>query len=211
MALLAILGAISAKMLSNANKGQAAVQNSVDFDVLITSLTNVVLKTDLCGVALRSNVGVAKFHPTNTIDSDEQLSSIAIGTTSIATLGQNLGGGLSISDLKLQHISGTGPEYFVELIVEVTKNGVANYGGAKLSNQSNPLRFSINTNASSEIISCGVSSPSATCAWSARRHHNDDQDNVCSDVLPNSFMAGFDCMKHRDYCRFNRIYCCQFN
>ncbi len=159
--LLGILALVFSKMIMNSQKGQKNVENSLDFDVLRSSIALVINNPSHCAVAFKNSVSpsptAAQFPNPSGVDANKKLESIVLGASTIAKVGMNLGGGLKIDKLELQDISpvSTPNKFEVALIVEATKASES-YGAPKLSNASNPFRFSISTNPStSEIIGCG--------------------------------------------------------
>ncbi len=162
--IMGFLAVVFSQMISNSQKGQKSVENSIDFDILRSSIQLVLNKPSLCGAAFKNSDTtdpIARFHPTTSIPTDKKLHSIFMGSSKIAEVGMNLGGGLTITKLELEFIPPPLPpapppppnNYEVNLIVEASKASGA-YGGYKLSNASNPFRFSIQTSSSDEIVGC---------------------------------------------------------
>ncbi len=166
--IMGFLALVFSQIITNSQKGQKSVENSIDFDILRSSIQLVLNKPSLCGAAFKNSDAtdpIARFHPTSSIPTDKKLHSIFMGSSKIAEVGMKLGGGLEITKLDLEYIPPPAPpapppppnSYEVNLIVEASKAS-GSYGGSKLSNASNPFRFSIQTNPSDEIVGCNSQS-----------------------------------------------------
>lgn len=163
-AILAITVAAFSSFLSFSNKEQKSVQNSVDFDIIRSNIQRVLMKDSLCNTAWKAADGVsaAKFNPTATIPAAQQFRSIKAGSSTLISLGQNLPGGLKVSKLELTSVSTTGPNvYDVTLVIEIQK-ATGSTGGSLLSNKDNPFLFSVATNSTDNIVSCGAAASSPT-------------------------------------------------
>jgi len=108
-AIASVLMVAFGQYLNSAMKGQKSVQNAVDFDILKTSI-NMVLNTKACDGAFKSNASgdnVQLSFPatlplgTNIIAATSPIAidNIRQGNTVLATLGLNLGAGMTISSL----------------------------------------------------------------------------------------------------------------
>lgn len=95
-------------MLLNSKRGQMSVENSIDFDVLRSSIQVVLNNSPLCAIAFKNNdtpQGLVQFMvPTSGIPANKKLHSIFMGSSKIAEVGMILGGGLKIDKLELDYI-----------------------------------------------------------------------------------------------------------
>ncbi len=152
------------QMIDNSQKAQKNVQNSLDFDVLKSSIKQVLDKADKCATGLKNaaNTSMAKFNPTSAPNSTESLGAIVMGTHVVAKVGDNLGGGLKLTKLELISTDTSPPSpdasgnstHNVKLIIEAQKTS-GSIGGLTLTNANNPFLFSLKTDSSNQITACG--------------------------------------------------------
>lgn len=154
--IVGLLSVFFATMLSNSKKGQTGVQNSIDFDVLRSSIALVLKNPVSCAVAFKdagTPAGAAHFkNPPSSVSVSKRLNSIVLGTTTIAKVGMNLGGGLKINKLELRYVSGAAPNFLVALLVEATKVS-GSFGSQVLNNTANPFYLKIKTSGNA-IVGC---------------------------------------------------------
>jgi hypothetical protein len=155
------MGAIALyTLIDNARKGQKGIQNSVDFDVLKSSIQLVLAKPALCAGAFRTQTNTPAKFPTS--QPSETLHQLMMGTSPIVQMDQLITGGLTIKKLELSQVTGTASSlaagirtYIVQLVVEAEK--ASGLGGNLLSNAKNPFRFSLQTlDATGVIQGCGT-------------------------------------------------------
>jgi hypothetical protein len=149
-------------MMTNSKKAQTGVQNSIDFDIMRASVMQVLANSDLCKDAFFARNGTrrAKLNPASPPPVNQQLHSIKVGPSTVVAKNQKLGGGLEITKLEFQQVTGTAPNYQAFLYIE-GKRATGGLGGEIISNHLNRPFLSITTNPrNNNIISCGLSSTS---------------------------------------------------
>jgi len=155
--LVGILSIAVIKMLQNSQKGQSAVEESLDFLQIRSTLWHITQDTTLCSLAFRDSslTQPAKFHPSLAIPPNEKPHAVFLKSQPFLTLGQKIGRSQNVSNIELIPQSGTGP-YTVQLVVEVSSTD--QYAAVKKrTNLSIPLLFQLTTNASNAISQCGQS------------------------------------------------------
>lgn len=168
-----ILAAITQGTI-NSSKGQKAVQGNIEFDNLKTAINLVLQNNDTCRQGFKHlpvagpPAVPAKFGPVAIVNTElfNQLVLSQGGASSLVVQqGQDLGGGLRVTTLRLAYqppfadgvVVGTTKQHYVQLEVEVTKTANTSFGAQRLNNFQNPPRFMIATDntGTNEIIECG--------------------------------------------------------
>ncbi len=165
-AALALMAVAFSQLILNSKKGQLGVRNSMDFDVLRSSINTVLKDPVLCSAGLKNttNSSTAVFKTSGLLDA-EKLGSIYIGTTAIAKVEEKIGNGLILKKLDIERLATDATSdapniiYSVRLNIEAvrTKGSVGIPTLTALTNV-----FSIKTNSAGVILSC----PSANVASS---------------------------------------------
>lgn len=166
-AIIGILAVAGGDLISNLQKGQKAVEISVEFDTLKLSIQHVLNKKALCDIAFYNtdDTAVASFNPNAAVPANSAFGTLRMGTSKVAQTGASLGSGLRVESLTLQKVSGTTPttiagktEVEVELLVTVEKVAPG-VGPQKKNNSLNPFRFGLLVEAAAphRILGCTVS------------------------------------------------------
>ena len=149
--LIAIVSVAAMSMMTGLMQSQKGVQNAVDFDTLKMSVQRVLERKALCDIAFydQADTAVAAFNPAGAVPSARALGTLRMGTTKIAQVGSDLGGGLRVDAITLRQVPGTPTSTVagkifvdVELILQLKKT-TAKMGGDTLSNAANPFRFGL--------------------------------------------------------------------
>ncbi len=152
--LIGLLSVVLSSLLTSSNKGRAQIQAKTSFNSLMNNLNFLFSKPDLCANAFSSTVSTNT--PATFDGSETDLGGIYAASSRMIEKGQILDG-VKVERLYLKPISGTGPDYVVQLIVEgQTSEGL---GGKSLSNSDSAPLIGITVDISNRIVSC--SSPIA--------------------------------------------------
>jgi type II secretory pathway pseudopilin PulG len=162
--LMGFLALVFAKMATNSKRAQTGVQNSLDFDVMRSSVQQVISNPGLCADAFFAANGTARarLNPASPPPNNQQLHSIKIGSAStgyqtIVAKNQKMGGGLVIEKLEFQNVTTSAPNNYQAFLYIEGKRVSGGLGGEVISNRANRPLLSITTNASNQIVSCNSS------------------------------------------------------
>jgi hypothetical protein len=189
-------------MMTNSKKAQTGVQNSIDFDIMRASVMQVLANSDLCKDAFfaRNGTSRAKLNPASPPPVNQQLHSIKVGPSTVVAKNQKLGGGLEITKLEFQQVTGTAPNYQAFLYIEGSRS-TGGFGGTQISNASNRPLVSLRTNSRDAIVGCKKSSGAFTDYTSTTNH-------TSTVFIPTDhtacFIAGFGSNRENHSCRVNK-------